>query len=115
MKKRTAAKNRAKNLSLTNLKRHNAEQLWQIGRQVIARENEIMALVTADQKLARRFDILVSIPGVSAITAFSLLFGMPELKSRVVDQARLHPQRPGLCPPDALHARPSSRCASTST
>lgn len=87
VKNRTAAKNRAKTLSLPILKRHNAEQLRQIERQVTAIENEIVALITADQELARRFDILVSIPGVSAITAFTLLIDMPELGSLENGQA----------------------------
>lgn len=75
----TAAKNRAKNLTLAILKRHNAEQLRQIQRQMAAIETEIMALIKADPDLARRFDIVVSIPGVSAITAFALIIDMPEL------------------------------------
>lgn len=79
VKNRTAAKNRAKNLTLPILKRHNAEQLRQIERQMAAIETEIMALIEADPDLARRFAILVSIPGVSAITAFVLLIDMPEL------------------------------------
>lgn len=79
VKSRTAAKNRAKTLTLPILKRHNAEQLRQIDRQMAAIEKEIMALVQADPDLARRFAILVSIPGVSAITAFALLIDMPEL------------------------------------
>lgn len=79
VKNRTAAKNRSKNLTLAILKRHNAEQLRQIERQIAAIETAIMALVRADRDLARRFDILVSIPGVSAITAFALLIDMPEL------------------------------------
>ena len=79
VKNRTAAKNRAKNLTLAILKRHNAEQLRQIERQIGAIEAEIMALIRADPDLARRFDILVSVPGVSAITAFALIIDMPEL------------------------------------
>jgi transposase len=79
VKNRTAAKNRAKNLFLPILKRHNAEQLRQIERQIAAIEAEIMALIKADPDLARRFDILVSVPGVSAITAFALVIDMPEL------------------------------------
>lgn len=79
VKNRTAAKNRAKTLTLAILKRHNAEQLRQIERQMAAIETEIMALIKADPDLARRFAILVSIPGVSAITAFALLIDMPEL------------------------------------
>jgi transposase len=79
VKSRTAIKNRAKNLTLPILKRHNAEQLRQIERQIAAIENEIKALINADPDLARRFNILVSIPGVSAITAFALIIDMPEL------------------------------------
>ena len=79
VKNRTAAKNRAKTLTLAILRRHNAEQLRQIERQIAAIEAEIMALIKTDPDLARRFDILVSIPGVSAITAFALIIDMPEL------------------------------------
>ncbi|MGP2490856.1 IS110 family transposase [Mesorhizobium sp. PUT5] len=79
VKNRTAAKNRAKNLTLPILKRHNGEQLRQIERQLAAIEVEIMKLIKADPDLANRFDILVSIPGVSAITAFALIIDMPEL------------------------------------
>lgn len=79
VKSRTAARNRAKNLTLAILKRQNAEQLRQIERQVAALEKEIMALIKAEPEFARRFDILVSIPGISDITAFALIIDMPEL------------------------------------
>lgn len=87
VKNRTAVKNRAKNLTLPILKRHNAEQLRQVERQMAAIEKEIMALITADPDLARRLDILVSIPGISAITAFALLIDMPELGTLGQSQA----------------------------
>lgn len=79
VKNRTAAKNRAKNLTLPILRRHNAEQFRQIERQIAAIETEIMALIKADPDLVHRFAILVSIPGISDITAFALLIDMPEL------------------------------------
>jgi transposase len=79
VKNRTAAKNGAKTLTLTILRRHHAEQLRQIECQIVATETEIMALIKAEPDLARRFDILVSIPGVSAITDFALIIAMPEL------------------------------------
>lgn len=79
VRSRTAARNRAKNLTLAILRRHNGEQLRQIERQMAAIDKEILALIKADPELSRRFDILVSIPGVSAITAFALLIDMPEL------------------------------------
>lgn len=87
VKSRTAAKNRAKTLTLAILKRHNADQLRQIERQMAAIEKEIMAIVKADPDLARRFGILVSIPGISAITAFALLIDMPELGTLEQGQA----------------------------
>lgn len=79
VKNRTAAKNRSKTLTLAILKRHNAEQLRQIERQIAAIDKEITAIIAADLELARRFDILISVPGVSAITAFALIVDMPEL------------------------------------
>lgn len=79
IKDRTAAKNRAKNLSSMLLKKHNAERLRQIERQIKAVDEAIMALIAKDASLKARFDILISIPGVSQITAFTLLIEMPEL------------------------------------
>ncbi|MGV1795281.1 IS110 family transposase [Rhizobium sp. A37_96] len=72
VKSRTAARNSAKNLTLPILRRHNAEQIAAI-------EAEIAALVAADPELAHRLDILVSVPGVSTVTAFALIIDMPEL------------------------------------
>jgi transposase len=46
-----------------------------------------MALINADPNLTGRFDILVSIPGVSTITAFALLIDMPELGTLAQGQA----------------------------
>lgn len=87
IKSRTAARNRAKNLALPVLKRHNAEQIRQIERQMVAIEREIMLLIESDPDLAKRFDILISIPGLSAITAFALLIDMPELGTLAQGQA----------------------------
>jgi transposase len=79
VKDRTAAKNRAKTLVLPLLKRCNAERMRQIERQMQAIEAEIMAHIQADPDLAATFAILVSIPGISAVTAFALIIDMPEL------------------------------------
>jgi hypothetical protein len=54
VKNRTAAKNRAKTLSVAILKRHNGEQLRQIERQMAAIEKEIMVIIKADPDMARR-------------------------------------------------------------
>jgi transposase len=61
------------------LKRQNAQRLEQIERQMAAIEAAILAKIHADADLARRLAILVSIPGVSTVTAFALLIEMPEL------------------------------------
>jgi len=87
VKDRTAARNRGKALTLSLLKRQNAQRLEQIDRQIATVEAAILQLVEADESLADRFAILISIPGVSNITAFALLIAMPELGSLEPGQA----------------------------
>jgi len=87
IKDRTAAKNRAKALTLALLKKLNAQRLEQIERQLAALEAEILALIEADAELADRFAILTSIPGLAKITAFALLIEMPELGALEAGQA----------------------------
>jgi transposase len=81
VKDRTAAKNRAKSLSLALLKRHNEARLRQIEQQLAAIDAAIKGLIEADPDLSSRFEILVSIPGIAAITAAMLVTEMPELGS----------------------------------
>src|SRR5277367_1520909 len=87
VKDRTAARNRGKALTLSLLKRQNAQRLEQIDRQITTVEAAILQIVEADASLADRFAILISIPGVSTITAFALLIAMPELGSLEAGQA----------------------------
>ncbi|WP_246811460.1 transposase [Mesorhizobium silamurunense] len=42
-------------------------------------DQAIMRLIQADDNLKARFAILVSIPGISTVTAFTLIIEMPEL------------------------------------
>lgn len=79
IKDRTAARNRAKTLTLALLRRHNGERLKQIQRQLADIDQTILTLFKADPDLAQRIDILTSIPGVSHVTAFALIIDMPEL------------------------------------
>jgi len=79
IKDRTAARNRAKTLTLAVLKRHNDQRLRQIERQLAAIEAEVETRIKADPELARRFAILRSIPGIARVSAFTLLIEMPEL------------------------------------
>ncbi len=79
VKDTTAAKNRGKNISQPLLKRQNAARLKQIETQLVQVEQAIADQIAIDESLTTRFEILVSIPGLSKITAFTLLIEMPEL------------------------------------
>jgi len=79
VKDRTAAKNRGKHMTQALLKRQNAARLKQIEAQIVQVEQAINDHIEMDESLKARFGILVSIPGLSNITAFSLLIEMPEL------------------------------------
>jgi transposase len=79
VKDRTAAKNRGKNITQPLLKRQNLARLKQIEAQLVQVEQAITDHIAVDESLKARFDILVSIPGLSKITAFTLLIEMPEL------------------------------------
>jgi len=79
IKDRTAAKNRAKSITVAMLKRQNAKRLRQITYDLEAIEEAMLVLIKSDRKTARSFDILISIPGISKITAAALLVEIPEL------------------------------------
>ena len=79
IKDRTAAKNRQKNLCLSILKRQTNQRLKQIENQLSEIETAMLELIEGDAELARRFDILLSIPGVAERSAFAILIDMPEL------------------------------------
>lgn len=87
IKDRTASRNRSKNLTLAMLKKQNANRLRQIKRDLAAIEKEMLALIDGDEKMARTFQILISIPGIAQITAATLIAEFPELgtlKSKAV-------------------------------
>lgn len=76
---RTAALNRQKQIRHRLLKRQNKTQVAQLDRHLAAIDVEIGKRIAEDAALARRAEILTSIPGVSRITATGLLIQMPEL------------------------------------
>jgi transposase len=123
VKDRTAAKNRGKNITQPLLKRQNLARLKQIEAQLVQVEQAITDHIAVDESLKARFDILVSIPGLSKITAFTLLIEMPEMGEldekavgklsgpcskrqavRTMDRTCLHHRRTGHRPAGALHA-----------
>ncbi|WP_259946505.1 transposase [Leisingera aquaemixtae] len=79
MKQRTATLNRQKVLTHALLKRQSAAQLRQIERQVKQLDAQIRKTVGADHQLKRHKEILTSIPGISNVTALTLLVEMPEI------------------------------------
>lgn len=81
VKDRTAARNRAKVITLPLLKQHSVARLKQIDQQLAAIDAAIAERISADPTLAARMAILVSIPGIAAVTAAMLVVEMPELGS----------------------------------
>ncbi len=87
VKDRTAAKNREKNLTSSLLKRHVRQRLSSIESHLKEIEAAIRSLINADDDLRRKFEILVSIPGIAARSAFALLIDMPELGTLEAQEA----------------------------
>jgi transposase len=81
VKDRTAALNRGKTLTLALLKRQSQQHLTQIQTQIGAIDRERATILAANARLNARSNILISIPGFGAATAFALLIDMPELGS----------------------------------
>ena len=79
VKDRTTAKNRAQSHECRFLKSQAAARLRHVKSQLAALDAEIATLIAGDEHLARRRDILPTIPGISAITAAALLAEAPEL------------------------------------
>lgn len=79
VKDRAAALTRAQTARNALLRRQLKARLRQVERQVAEIDAAMAALVAKDETLARRREILVSIPGVGAVTATTILVEMPEL------------------------------------
>lgn len=96
VKDRTAAKNREHACRSPLLKRHATQRLAQIDRQIAAIDAALKARLRSEPQLVERFEILISIPGVGALTAITMLIEMPELGSldnkQVASLAGLAPQ-----------------------
>ena len=79
VKDRTAALNRQKQVRHRLLRQQHKNRLAQLDRHLAAIDTEIGKHLADDVVLARRTEILTSIPGVARITAAGLLIQMPEL------------------------------------
>lgn len=97
VKERTATLNRQKNLTLRILKRQTEQRLKMIAVQIDAIDAECRKLIAAEAELARRCEILTSIPGLGEATAFAIAADMPELGTLANKQAA---SLAGLAPVD---------------
>lgn len=87
IKDRITVKTRMQTTTQTLLKRQLRERLTQVGKHLEQIDKPIMELIGHDDQLAAKFEILTSIPGISKVTAFSMLIEMPELGTMSGKQA----------------------------
>lgn len=87
VKDRTVVLTRLKTVMLQLVKKHMKQRLAQIERQLAQVDMAIKTLINEVPDLRARFDILVSIPGISNISASALLTDMPELGHMTGKQA----------------------------
>jgi transposase len=79
IKDRIAAMNREQVAQNAIIRRQLKARLCQIEKQILEIEKAMAAIVADDEILARRREILASIPGIGPITAMAILVDMPEL------------------------------------
>ncbi len=84
---RTAPGNRADTAAISLIRRQAKAQWAIIEKQLAEIDETIAARIADDPELAARLDILASIPGIGAVTAFMLLIERPELGTLAPKQA----------------------------
>lgn len=87
IKDRTAARNREHVAQNAIIRRQLKARLSQIEKQIGEIEKAMSAIIAADEALARRLEILASIPGIGPVTAMAIIVEMPELGSLEGKQA----------------------------
>lgn len=78
---RTAAQNRLGETSLPLLRQLARARIKQLEQQTCRIESAIHTLITSDPALDARYQIILSIPGMGPVNAFTCLAEMPELGS----------------------------------
>jgi len=79
VKDKTRLLNRLKTQRLAFIRRQSKARLAQVERQLAALENELKTSLRSCPRRARTLDILLSIPGIGAITAAAILIECPEI------------------------------------
>jgi transposase len=69
------------------IRRQLKARLSQIEKQIDEMEKAMTAIIAADETLARRLEILASIPDIGPVTAMAMIVEMPELNSLEGKQA----------------------------
>jgi len=87
IKDRVTVRTRMQTTTQKLLKRQLKERLTQVEKHLDQIDKAILELVAQDAQLMAQFDILTSIPGISTVTAFSMLIEMPELGTMSGKQA----------------------------
>jgi transposase len=75
----SALKNRLAVSNLARLHRLFKKRLRNLATDIARLEKDILFLIGQNEKLARRLEVLMSIPGIGLITAMTLIAAMPEL------------------------------------
>ena len=81
VKDRTAARNRLSQATVARLRTEFRRRLKHVRRQIKAVDAAIREALAADPALARRAEVLCSVPGISQATAACLIAEVPELGS----------------------------------
>ena len=81
VKEQTSLQNQLSSSMTTFLQRHLTRRLARIAADIKALETEILERIKADPGLARRYEILTSIPGVGLVTAITFIACLSELGS----------------------------------
>jgi len=86
---RVALQNQLGTTALPFVRRQITRQIKAAELAITALQAEALTLVKADAALARRFEVLDSMPGIGAVTAIGMLANMPELGSLEAKQAAM--------------------------
>lgn len=81
IRERTQIKNRIDQRTCKVLIRHAKSRLAKIEKELDEIDGMILDIIENDENLHARYEILLSIPGIGKVLAFSLLIEMPELGS----------------------------------
>jgi transposase len=85
----TALKNQLAAATSAFLKRHLPKRIVSLAKARAALEREILARISADAILARRYAILTSIPGIGFVAAATLIAGLTELGTCTAKQVSM--------------------------